>query len=322
MKIKLARPTALLRQESPRVWYKITNKAATTAELFIYDEIGYWGVSANDLVNDLRQLNVNTIELRLNSPGGEVFDGMAIYNALRDHKATINVTVDGLAASAASFIAMAGDTIKMNRGSQMMIHDAMSIVAGNANDMRDMATMLDRSSDQIAALYAEAAGARGQSSSVTYWRAQMQAESWYDPTEAVKAGLADEAVAGTDSSAHTAAWDLSIFATRPRVTVPAPANMVPPIVVDDPSPEPGPDPQPPERTTSFDADAFKASMQGFGDSLRPPVIEFDTDVFKAAIDMVVNDTPDQPAPQPAPEPEYRPVINPQDFERYLREARV
>src|SRR3546814_8255536 len=84
----------------------------------------------------------------ISSPGGDVFDGLAILNSLRQHKATVNVVVDGIAASAASFIAMAGDTVKMAPQSVMMIHDASGLVIGNSRDMQEMADLLEKTSDK------------------------------------------------------------------------------------------------------------------------------------------------------------------------------
>lgn len=157
-----------------------------TTRIDLMDEIGYWGVTAQDFVDELLGIDSSSIELHVNSPGGDVFDGVAIMNALADHPATINVVVDGLAASAASFIAMAGDSVRMNRGSQMMIHDAAGLCVGNAADMEAMKALLDRISDTIAGLYAERAGG-----SVEDWRDLMRAETWYSAAEAVTAGLAD-----------------------------------------------------------------------------------------------------------------------------------
>ena len=155
------------------------------------DEIGYWGVTAQDFVDELLAIDSKTIELHVNSPGGDVFDGIAIMNALADHPATVNVMVDGLAASAASYIALAGDTVRMNRASQMMIHDAAGMCWGNAADMESMKALLDRISDTIAELYSAKAGG-----TVEEWRDLMRAETWYSAAEAVEAKLADEAVAG------------------------------------------------------------------------------------------------------------------------------
>jgi len=167
-------------------WYSITNVSQAEAELFIYDEIGTWGVTAGDFLSDLRAIKASTITLRVNSPGGDVFDGVAIFNAVKRHPATVNVFVDGIAASAASFIAMAGDTITMSPHSQMMIHEAAGLVIGPAAEMRKMADILDKSSDSIAAIYAERAGG-----TVPEWRARMVDETWLSDQEAVDLGLAD-----------------------------------------------------------------------------------------------------------------------------------
>ena len=113
-------------------WYRIENKSDDAVEVLLYDEIGgWWGLTADDFAKDLAAVKAKQITLRINSPGGDVFDGLAIYNSLRLHPADVTCRVEGLAASAASFIAMAGDTIQVCRGSMMMIHDAMGFGIGN-----------------------------------------------------------------------------------------------------------------------------------------------------------------------------------------------
>lgn len=182
------------RGREKRAWYEFRNidgDTASAAEVRIYDEITPWGVTADDFVRDLRALDADTIELRLNTPGGLVFDGIAIHNAFRDHPATVNVTVDGVAASIGSVIAMAGDTVTMNRGAHMMIHDAAGLQVGNAGDMREMADILDKLSNTIAGFYAGRAGGSTQD-----WRGHMLAETWYTAEEAVSAGLADTVAGG------------------------------------------------------------------------------------------------------------------------------
>src|SRR5262245_54620252 len=110
----------------------IENKASEVAEVWIYDEIGPWyAVTAKDFVADLQQITTPTSSLRLHSPGGEVFDSIAIYRALLEHPARVDVYVDALAASSASLIAMAGDRIVMHRHAQMMIHEPFGIVLGD-----------------------------------------------------------------------------------------------------------------------------------------------------------------------------------------------
>lgn len=217
-KFKTARPKAALVQGRTD-WYKIRNAAEGVAEVMIYDEIGYFGVTASDFAAEIKALNVGEIQLRINSPGGEVFDGIAILNSLRNHAARKIVTVDGVAASAASFIAMAGDEIIMNKNSEMMIHDGMGLCVGNASEMRELANMLDRVSDNIASIYADADRL---GHDADHWRAMMRAETWFTAEEAVEAGLADR-VAGSKAAANASArWDLSVFNYSGRRNAPAP----------------------------------------------------------------------------------------------------
>ena len=109
--------------DSRRAWYEIRGKkGADEADVYIYDEIGFWGITAQDFVNELKEITAAVINLHINSPGGEVFDGIAIYNTLKAHSATINVFIDSLAASSASFIAQAGERVVMAKSATMMIH--------------------------------------------------------------------------------------------------------------------------------------------------------------------------------------------------------
>jgi ATP-dependent Clp endopeptidase proteolytic subunit ClpP len=191
------------------------------AVLRLYDPIdswgGDWGVSAKEFATALDALgpDVNEIRLHINSPGGEVFEGIAILNALRNHRARVTTVVDGLAASAASFIAMGGDEVVMGRNSELMIHDAWGICMGNAADMRELGGLLDHLSDNIARVYAEKAGGTTED-----WRVPMLAETWYSAEEAVAAGLADrveEAAAKPENR-----FDLSVFTYAGREKAPAP----------------------------------------------------------------------------------------------------
>jgi ATP-dependent protease ClpP protease subunit len=172
--------------DEQRPWYRAEAKDDGTAEVYVYDEISLWGITADDFVREVAGLNVSTINLHLNSPGGLVFDGIAIHNALRNHKATVNVSVDGLAASIASVIAMAGDTVTMGRGTRMMIHNPHGLAIGEATDMREYADLLDNAADDISGFYAERAG--GERSE---WLSRMATTTWYSAEQAVEAGLAD-----------------------------------------------------------------------------------------------------------------------------------
>lgn len=226
-----------------RPWYELQAKAGQRrAQLRIYDEIGWFGTSARSLGEELAELDVDEIDLRLNSPGGSAHDGVAIYNALRSHKARVVVTVDGMAASAASLVAMAGDEVRMNRGSQMMVHAPWGAVIGNADDMAKGAEIFGKLADSYADIYAHRAGGTAGD-----WREAMRDESWYTAAEAVDAGLADavvDDVGNAPAAGARAAFDLTAYAfayagrdaapppriPHPKTTAPppAPAAAVPP----------------------------------------------------------------------------------------------
>lgn len=172
--------------------FRILAKSKKNAEILIYGDVGpvFWGdeVSAVDFAKTLKDIGaVETIDLRINSYGGDVFEGMTIYRQLVDHAATVNVHVDGIAASIASVIAMAGDTIRIAESGRMMIHDALTIAIGNADDMRQTADILDQTSEQIAGVYASRIG-----KGATEIRDAMRAETWFNAKDALAFGLATE----------------------------------------------------------------------------------------------------------------------------------
>jgi ATP-dependent protease ClpP protease subunit len=171
----------------------ILNATGDVAEVMLYDEIGPWGITATQFCSQLAAITAPTINLRINSPGGDVFDGYAMYNALLAHPATINTKIEGLAASAASYVALAGDTVEMAETSLMMIHRAWGLAIGNTNDMQAMAGTLDKIDNQIAAVYAKKSGKPAPD-----MLALMDAETWLDPSEAKALGLIDS-VADPDS---------------------------------------------------------------------------------------------------------------------------
>lgn len=127
-------------------WYTIKALGVRgAAEISIYEEIGGFGITAKKFAEDLKALgDVSHIDLRIHSPGGDVFEGIAIYNLLRNHPAEITVYIDGVAASMASVVAMAGDRVVMPENAMMMIHKPWGISGGNAGDMRDYADLLDK----------------------------------------------------------------------------------------------------------------------------------------------------------------------------------
>jgi ATP-dependent Clp protease, protease subunit len=167
-------------------------KASTTGDtlsLMVYDDIGpeWMGmVSAETVVAALDKFAGTTINVRINSPGGDVFEANAIYNALLRHGAHVEVDIDGLAASAASVIAMAGNVIRCSAAGTMMIHDPWAALAGNSRELRKTADTLDKVGTTIAEIYAARTGL-----SLAKVRQLMADETWFSATEAVAKGFAD-----------------------------------------------------------------------------------------------------------------------------------
>jgi ATP-dependent Clp protease protease subunit len=169
-------------------WYTIKNKSATTGSISIHDEIGFWGVTAKQFIDDVKALGeVTTINLSVHSPGGSVFDGLAIYNSLAYHPAKIYGRVEGIAASAASFILMAADDIAMPEDSFLMIHNTMGGAFGDAEDLRDMAALMDKLQVQIANIYQKRTKLPEQDI-----LDMMAAETWMTAAEAHAKGFADQ----------------------------------------------------------------------------------------------------------------------------------
>lgn len=221
---------------------QIVNKSSAAADVLIYGELNRWDVSAKDFAAQLADINASTLNVYINSPGGSVFEGLAILNGLRRHPATVNTIVDGIAASAASFIAMAGDEIVMAPNSQLMIHDALALVDiigmsnpadidGMVAELQKLQGELERHSDNIASIYADVAGPRGGSDSVNDWRTLMREETWFFAEEAVEAGLADRVEGATSSATNktTEPDEQSIeryFKYRSREDAPPPPRSV------------------------------------------------------------------------------------------------
>ena len=188
--------------------------APREAAIHVYGSIGldWWGdgIDPTAFVKAVDALDVDKIRVMVNSPGGDAFGGIAMANALRRHRAHVTVTVDGLAASAASMVAMGGDELVMGRNSMLMIHDASGLCVGNAADMAETAALLGKLSDSYADAYAEKARSDRES-----MRALMTAETWLTADEAVTAGLADRVDVKAEASA-TASFDLrSFYASAP-----------------------------------------------------------------------------------------------------------
>jgi ATP-dependent Clp protease protease subunit len=166
---------------------------STTNEIFLYDDIGPdWAglVSGKYVINELAKYKGEPVTVRINSPGGWITEGQAIYNALRRHSETqgkVTVEIDALAASAASFIAMAGDTIRIAENAFTMIHFGWTYAAGNAEELREVAGVLDKLDNVITNIYT--ARTKQEEAKV---REMMAAETWMDAKESVACGFADE----------------------------------------------------------------------------------------------------------------------------------
>lgn len=191
-----------------RTWYAVNLTNNGGAEIVIYDEIGFFGVTAKDFLNDLKALgDVSEITIHINSPGGSVFEGFAIHNALKRHKAHITVYIDGLAASIASVVAMAGDEVIMPENAMMMIHDPSGLVLGTAEDMEKLANALRKMTAGIVSAYRAKTGLAD-----AEIEGMMADETWFTAAEAVEKGFADEVEEPVQAAAL---FDLDNFKNPP-----------------------------------------------------------------------------------------------------------
>lgn len=169
----------------PKNWYAIS-KTPEAVEVSIYDEIGGFGVSAKDFIQEIQAYKGERLHVRINSPGGSVIDGTAILNALTRHQGGVTVHIDALAASMASVIAMSGAPVLMAENALLMIHNPWTIAAGDADEMRKTAGLLDRLKDNIVGAYEKkTAMARERISEL------MDSETWLTALEAVALGFVD-----------------------------------------------------------------------------------------------------------------------------------
>jgi ATP-dependent Clp endopeptidase proteolytic subunit ClpP len=218
----------------------------TGTEVLIYDEIGAYGVTAKGFLAEFGALPDDAaIDLRLNSPGGSVFDAVAIYNALKRHAGEITVWVDGIAASAASYIAMAGDTIVMPENAFLMIHDPSGLVMGTAEDMRSTAEALDKVKGSLIQGYAAKSGKPDDEIANL-----MAAETWLDAKDALALGFIDRMA---EPVKLAASFDVSRFRNAPPELVTAASEpdapeTAEPQTEDDAGTSAQPDPEQPADT--------------------------------------------------------------------------
>lgn len=189
-------------------WWEIKNQADEETELIIYDVIGWPFNDASELVRAVAGIKSTTITVRINSPGGDVFDGMAIYNALASHPARVVTRIEGLAASIASVIAMAGREIQAYQNTFVMVHRAWALTVGNTDELRDAADLLDKIDSQLVDIYA----ARTKSGKKEI--KQLMAETtWMTAKEAKEKGFVTSII--ENGKGAKALFDLSIFDNVP-----------------------------------------------------------------------------------------------------------
>lgn len=256
---------------TPRTWYAMdSGSGGSPARIDLYDEIGGWGIGAAQFKAELSALgDVAALDVHIHSPGGSVIEGTAIYNILRDHKARKVCTVDGLAASMASVVAMACDEIRMPSNALMMVHNPWMSTAGDADQLRNDADFLDKLANGIRGAYARKTG-----KSDDDIRAIMDAETWMDGNEALAAGFCDSV---TDPLAVAAKLDLS------RVTAKADPRLAALMEAKHDSDPPGhtaPAPPPP---VVPDASLLRAEYdRGLSDGRSARTAEIETELAAAS----------------------------------------
>ncbi|ARL88579.1 head maturation protease, ClpP-related [Burkholderia pseudomallei] len=242
---------------APRAFSVKASDDGTVATVYLYDVIvtdDWWGgVSAQSFVQALAGITADTIHLRINSPGGDVFAARAMETALRGHSARVIAHVDGVAASAASFVMLAADEVEITDGAFVMIHNAWTFAMGNADDLRESAKLLDAVDASLVRTYAKETGQS--EDDISAW---MAAETWMSSDEAVQRGFADR-LAGAGADAQASAWNLSAYDRAPNAahaqTPPrGPGAFAPPE-------QPSPDPKPPEPTPIPQASTDAPDMQ-------------------------------------------------------------
>lgn len=198
----------------PGVFRVNAGAAANEAEILLYGDIGGgWfdeGITAESIANDIGGLDVETLNVRINSGGGLVFEGVAIYNAIARHPAKVVIHIDGIAASIASVIAMAGDEIRISEGSHMMIHKPWSFAMGDAAVMRKEAEVLDQLEGGLLDIYA--ARTNNKRAEIENW---LAAETWFTGQAAVDAGFADVMVPAKKKKPANSAL-LNLFKNAPK----------------------------------------------------------------------------------------------------------
>ena len=184
-------------------WYNIKNKAGSSTDVYIFDEIGMWGVTAQNFISDIKDLKDTPINLRINSLGGDVFDGLAIYNVIKKRTAKTTVYIEGIAASIATIIALGADEVVMSENSLFMIHNASGGAMGESKDLQKTAQVLDKITRQLAEVYESKTGLSQETI-----QDMMDEETWLNAQEAFDLGFIDTI---SDAIKIAAKYDVSKF---------------------------------------------------------------------------------------------------------------
>ena len=184
---------------------------AEAGKVYVYDVIDRdWGASAKALIEALAPMAGQPVALHINSPGGDVFEARAMVAAIRAHGAPVSTYIDGLAASAATYLALAGDTVHITDGGLFMVHNSWTFSYGNKAELRSTADLLDKIDGTIAADYIRKTSATAEQ--VAAW---MDAETWFTAAEAKAAGFVDQ-IDGAGDADKSARWNLSAYANAPK----------------------------------------------------------------------------------------------------------
>jgi len=184
-------------------WYNIQNKAGKSTDVYIFDEIGMWGVTAQNFISDIKDLKDTPINLRINSLGGDVFDGLAIYNVIKKRTAKTTVYIEGIAASIATIIALGADEVVMSENSLFMIHNASGGAMGESKDLQKTAEVLNKITRQLAEVYESKTGLSQETI-----QDMMDEETWLNAQEAFELGFIDTI---SDAIKIAAKYDVSKF---------------------------------------------------------------------------------------------------------------
>jgi ATP-dependent Clp endopeptidase proteolytic subunit ClpP len=220
----------------PKTWFQFTNTAASEAEISIYDAIGFYGVSAKAFIDELKKVAGKKLTVRINSPGGVVTEGLAIFNALKRHKGGVIVEIDALAASMATYIALAGAPLRMAENAFFMIHNVNGGAYGTPAEMRQAADVAEKIQKGIVAAYVAKTGKTAEEV-----EEKMDEETWFTAEEAKDFGFIDEITPAFEAAACLGEEGRALLAkfrrapaalvdmtaeTKPAPTTPSPMKLL------------------------------------------------------------------------------------------------